>query len=76
MQLWNNTIMQNANTWQAMPPVAYVVDGGLTESGILDPAREVKERIKTFAYAFRTTNSTMWVDRAWKELLVRYFQFL
>ncbi|KAG8862900.1 hypothetical protein FRB96_000318 [Tulasnella sp. 330] len=68
MQQWNATIMQNANTWEAMDPVAYVIDGGLTESGVLDPAREVKERIKAFAYAYRITNQTMWVDRAWKEL--------
>lgn len=63
--------MQNAQTWQAMDPVPYVIDGSLTLSGVLDPARMVKERIKAFAYAYRITNSTMWVDRAWKELQVR-----
>jgi hypothetical protein len=39
-------------------------------SGILDNAREIKMRIKAFAYAYRMTNATRWVDRAWEELQV------
>jgi hypothetical protein len=38
------------------------------DSGILDNAREVKMRIKAFAYVYRMTNDTKWVDRAWLEL--------
>lgn len=51
-----------------MDPVAYYMDG---DSGILDNAREVKERIKAFAYVYRMTNNSAWVDRAWEELQVR-----
>jgi hypothetical protein len=39
-------------------------------SGILDNAREVKMRIKAFAYVYRMTNDTKWVDRTWAELQV------
>lgn len=73
MKHWNDTIMQAANTWQAMDPVPYVIDGGLTKSGVLDVSRQVKERIKAFAYAYRVTGQTMWVDRTWKEIQVRLF---
>ncbi|KAF8203183.1 chondroitin AC/alginate lyase [Pholiota molesta] len=48
-----------------LAPVAYHMDG---DSGILDNAREVKMRIKAFAYVFRMTNDTKWVDRAFVEL--------
>lgn len=41
------------------------------DSGILDNAREIKMRIKAFAYVYRMTNDTKWVDRAYKELQVR-----
>ena len=39
-------------------------------SGILDVCREVKMRVKAFAYAYRMSNDTKWVDRAWTELQV------
>ena len=39
-------------------------------SGILDNAREIKMRIKAFAYVARMTNDTKWVDRAWQEIQV------
>lgn len=42
------------------------------DSGILDNAREVKMRIKAFAYAYRMTNDTKWVDRAWLEVQVSF----
>ena len=38
------------------------------DSGILDNAREFKMRIKAFAYAYRVTGDTKWVDRAWREI--------
>jgi hypothetical protein len=37
-------------------------------SGILDNAREIKMRIKAFAYVYRMTNDTRWVDRTWAEI--------
>ncbi len=71
MKSWNDTIMADANTWQGMDPVPYVIDGGLGKSGVLDVARQVKMRVKVFAYAYRVTGQTSWADRAWKELQVR-----
>ncbi|QRV97475.1 heparinase II/III family protein [Ceratobasidium sp. AG-Ba] len=62
---WNDTIFGNATNYYNQDVKAYYIDGG---SGVLDIAREVKERIKAFAYAYRMTNDTKWVDRAWKEL--------
>jgi len=40
------------------------------DSGILDVAREIKQRLKAFAYVYRLTNDTKWVDRAWSEIQV------
>ncbi|KAJ7161507.1 chondroitin AC/alginate lyase [Mycena crocata] len=65
MQGWNATIFGNATAYKALPPVAYVKDG---DSGILDNAREIKQRIKAFAYVYRMTNDTSWVDRTWEEV--------
>ncbi|CAK5274123.1 unnamed protein product [Mycena citricolor] len=62
---WNATIFGNATQWRAAPPVVYFMDGS---SGILDNSRSVKERIKAFAYAYRMTNDTAWVDRTWEEI--------
>ncbi|KAJ7172066.1 heparinase II/III family protein [Mycena filopes] len=65
MAAWNATIFKNATEYKALPPVVYNLDG---DSGILDNSRAVKQRIKAFAYAYRMTNDTSWVDRAWEEL--------
>lgn len=65
---WNATIFGNATAYFSLPPVVYHMDG---DSGILDNARETKERIKAFAYVYRMTNDTKWVDRAWAEIQVR-----
>lgn len=65
--------MGNASDWFNQPPVPYVVDGALTLSGILDPCRQVKERIKIWGYAYRMTNDTKWAERAWTELEVPFF---
>ncbi|EJD03712.1 uncharacterized protein FOMMEDRAFT_167044 [Fomitiporia mediterranea MF3/22] len=62
---WNQTIFGNATQWKSMDPVPYFMDGS---SGILDVCRQVKERVKAFAYAYRMTNDTSWVDRTWLEL--------
>ena len=63
--------MALAQKFDAMSPVPYNIDGGLGKSGVLDVAREVKQRIKIFAYAYRVTKQTSWADRAWRELQVR-----
>lgn len=53
----------------ALPPVVYFLDGG---NGILDPAREIKQRIKAFSYVYRLTNDTKWLDRTYTELQVGF----
>lgn len=65
LQGWNNTIFGNATDYYGLPPVPYFLDGG---NGILDISRAIKMRIKAFAYVYRMTNDTKWVDRAWVEL--------
>lgn len=67
MSAWNHTIFGNASDYNASPPVPYFYDGG---NGILDLAREIKQRVKAFAYVYRMTNDTKWVDRTWTELQV------
>jgi hypothetical protein len=62
---WNDTIFGNASQYMSLQPVTYKMDGA---NGILDNAREIKMRIKAFAYVYRMTNDTKWVDRAWEEL--------
>ncbi|KAI0785065.1 chondroitin AC/alginate lyase [Abortiporus biennis] len=65
LKQWNATIFGNATSYYPLPPVVYHMDG---DSGILDNAREVKMRVKAFAYVYRMTNDTKWVDRTWQEL--------
>ncbi|KAH9037194.1 chondroitin AC/alginate lyase [Lactarius hengduanensis] len=65
LKRWNDTIFGNATAYFSLPPVQYHLDGA---SGILDNAREVKMRIKAFAYVYRMTNDTKWVDRTWQEI--------
>ncbi|KAH0838176.1 chondroitin AC/alginate lyase [Lanmaoa asiatica] len=62
---WNATIFSNASQYMNLPPVPYVMDSG---NGILDPARQVKQRVKAFSYVYRMTNDTKWLDRVWTEL--------
>ena len=64
---WNDTIFGNATDYFSLPPVVYFLDG---DSGILDNARDVKRRVKAFAYAYLMTNDTRWVDRTWVEIQV------
>lgn len=66
---WNDTIFGNATDYYGKPPVVYFMDG---PSGILDNAREVKMRVKAFAYAYRMSSDTKWVDRCWAELQVSF----
>ncbi|KAJ6621575.1 chondroitin AC/alginate lyase [Mycena sp. CBHHK59/15] len=65
LHAWNASIFSNASQYYDLPTVAYHMDG---DSGILDNAREVKMRIKSFAYVYRMTNDTKWADRLWSEL--------
>ncbi|CAE6463452.1 unnamed protein product, partial [Rhizoctonia solani] len=62
---WNDTIFNNAQTYHDEPVKAYFMDGG---NGVLDIAREIKMRVKAWAYVYRMTNDTKWVDRTWQEL--------
>jgi len=51
--------------------VPYNIDGGLDGSGVLDVAREIKVRVKQWAYAYKVTNETRYADRVYRELNVR-----
>lgn len=67
---WNETIFLNATKYYNMPPTNYSIDGGLGGSGVLDPSRQVQLKVKHFAYAWRMTNDTKWIDRCWLEIQV------
>ncbi|OXB34428.1 heparinase II/III family protein [Cryptococcus neoformans] len=65
---WNATIVQNASDTIGDDPTPYVTDGGLDGSGVLDVAREIKLKVKNWAYAYKVTNETKYADRVWLEL--------
>ncbi|KAI0031486.1 chondroitin AC/alginate lyase [Vararia minispora EC-137] len=65
---WNDTIFSNASDYSQLSLVAYILDGGPTGNGLLDAARQVKQRIKVYSYAYRMTNNTKWADLAWGEI--------
>ncbi|KDQ63447.1 hypothetical protein JAAARDRAFT_29468 [Jaapia argillacea MUCL 33604] len=65
LKSWNATIFGNATEYYNLPVVQYFMDG---DSGILDNARYIKQRVKAFAYVYRMTNDTKWVDRTFQEL--------
>lgn len=69
---WNATIMANATENYNAKSITYDEDGGLTGSGVLDVARELKVRVKNWSYAYKMTNDTKWVDRCWTELNVSF----
>jgi hypothetical protein len=69
MKFWDSQIMAFAAQEAAAPPIPYDIDGGLDKSGVLDPARHTKRRIKALCYAYRMTKETKWVDRIWQELV-------
>ena len=68
----NETVFTNASRFADMDPTEYAIDGGLSGSGVLDVAREVQLRIKHWAYAYRISKDTKWVERTWQELQVRF----
>ncbi|WVN85424.1 uncharacterized protein L203_100570 [Cryptococcus depauperatus CBS 7841] len=65
---WNATIVQNASSTLNNDPTPYNIDGGLDGSGVLDVAREIKVKVKNWAYAYKVTNETKYADRVWLEL--------
>ncbi|KAG7098244.1 hypothetical protein E1B28_000208 [Marasmius oreades] len=65
LKSWNETIFGNVTAYAALPPVKYNMDGA---SGILDNSREVKQRVKAFAYAYRLTKDKTYSDLAWREI--------
>ncbi|TRM66384.1 chondroitin AC/alginate lyase [Schizophyllum amplum] len=65
LQSWNDTIFGNATDYYSADPVTYYLDG---DSGALDVNREVKMRVKAFAYAYHMSGDTKWVDRTYSEL--------
>jgi hypothetical protein len=72
MTKWNETLIGNATIFKSLPLLPYNVDGTLTESAVLDVARALKARIKTYAYAYRTTGDQQWLNRCWDELQVLF----
>lgn len=64
---WNDTIFGNATAVLNAPVKKFVLDGS---SGALDTAREIKERVKNLAYAYRMSNNSVYAERIWTELLV------
>jgi len=64
---WNDTIFGNATAVLNAPVKKFVLDGS---SGALDIAREIKERVKNLAYAYRMSNNSAYAERIWAELLV------
>ncbi|KAL7419540.1 hypothetical protein Q5752_005451 [Cryptotrichosporon argae] len=68
LSYWNKTIVGNASATLNDAPEAYVEDGGLSGSGVLDVARRIKLKVKNWSYAYRVTNNTAYADRVWTEL--------
>ena len=70
MKQWNDKILGNASDTVDSDPIGYIEDGGLEGSGVLDVAREMKLRVKNWAYAYHLTNETKYADRVFLELQV------
>lgn len=71
IKYWNDQILANASATIGDAPVAYESDGDLASgSGVLDVARQMKVKVKNWAYAYRVTNETRYADRVFLELQV------
>jgi hypothetical protein len=70
LRMWNSSIFMKAEALYVEPSLEYSINGGLTGNGVLDVARQLQHRVKNWAYAYRMSNDTKWVDRTWQELLV------
>ncbi|PWY97181.1 hypothetical protein BCV70DRAFT_203105 [Testicularia cyperi] len=68
LTVWNETIFTNATAWAKLDPVAFVFDGGPSGSGILDISREIQQRVKAWAYAYKMSGNTAFKDRLFLEL--------
>jgi hypothetical protein len=68
LSAWNNTIAANATKFYNEDPTPYDIDGCLSCSGVLDVSRQVQMKVKHWAYMYKVTNDTKWVDRTWTEL--------
>ena len=73
LSFWNKTIIFNASDSSSpnsidKDPLEYTPDGGLEGNGVLDIARQMKVRVKNWAYAYKITNETKYADRVWLEL--------
>lgn len=70
LQAMNESVFANATAWYSMSPTNYSIDGGYSGSGVLDPARQVQQRVRAWAYAYRLTKDKKWSKRVWRELHV------
>lgn len=70
MKTWNQTIFDQAEHFLSTPAPAWIPDGGLGGSGVLDQARECQQAVKAFAYAYRLTNESKYKDGVWDRLQV------
>ena len=68
LTIMDKSVMQNATAFYNMPVTNYAVDGGFSGSGILDVAREIQLRVRSWAYAYRMTKDQKWLQRTWLEL--------
>ncbi|KAN0060317.1 hypothetical protein ACQY0O_007646 [Thecaphora frezii] len=68
LTLWNETIFSNATKLLTAPVTNYSIDGGFTGSGILDVSREIQQRVKTWAYAYKISGDDRYKTRLFQEL--------
>ena len=68
LTMMNESVFQNATAFYAMPVTNYSIDGGYDGSGILDVSREIQQRVRAWAYAYRMTKDQKWLNRTWTEL--------
>ncbi|KAG9791616.1 hypothetical protein KCU88_g963, partial [Aureobasidium melanogenum] len=68
LQKWNKTIIEQANEFYEAALIPYPDDCDVSVGCTLEVARYIQLRVKHWAYAYRLTNDTKYVDRAWLEL--------
>ena len=70
MKAWNETIFANVSYFLETDAPAWIPDGGLTGSGVLDQAREIQQAVKVFAYAYKLTNDNKYKDALYRRLRI------
>ncbi|TIB34567.1 hypothetical protein E3P84_01741 [Wallemia ichthyophaga] len=70
MSYWNQSIFDEAQHFLDTPAPAWIPDGGLTGSGVLDQARECQMAVKSLSYAYRMTKDDKYKDGVWDRLQV------